>query len=87
MSASIVFNFVATEELNVDNEGIVIPSTATSPNEPVSAISNLPNEPVDVDEPLTVPTEFMLLQTRMNLQKPHQPLLLYQKNLLLYTNH
>ena len=61
MSASIVFNFVATEELNVDNEGIVIPSTATSPNEPVSAISNLPNEPVDVIEPLTVPTEFMFV--------------------------
>jgi hypothetical protein len=33
----------------------------TLPNEPVLAISNLLNEPVDVKLPLTVPIEFILI--------------------------
>ena len=44
MSASNVFNFVATEELNVVNDFKLIPPTLTSPK-----------EPVDVDEPVTLP--------------------------------
>ena len=35
MSASNVSNFVATDELNVVKEETLIPSTLTSPNEPV----------------------------------------------------
>ena len=51
-----------------------LPTTSNLPNEPVLAISNLLNEPVDVKLPLTVPIEFILIPAgSTTLNVPNEP--------------